>query len=459
MSHEIRTPMNAILGFTQLLNRKLEDPRMLSYLKSITASGNALLRLIDDILDISKIEAGKLDIQYSDININELFYSLDVMFGTMAREKGLNFIVLVDEDSHPILRIDELRIRQVITNLLSNAIKFTEHGRIELKAIVSYKANGLADLSISVTDTGCGIPEKDQDVIFDAFEQKPGQDQHVFGGTGLGLAICKSLIELMNGEIKCNSRENIGSTFTFTLRNLETAKVISNTDNDVMVTPNLSGCSILIAEDINHNRELLKNYLADTEVKLEYANDGLQAVEMVRSLKPDLILMDIKMPKMDGLQAASIIKNDPNLKNIPIVIISASAMKADQKEITINSDAFIAKPVMRHELFRVISNFKLTNISKPRKIPATKPSSNPHSLYSLLNGEVLELQKTALKTMQLSHLENFAGKLQKVSSSYDDLTLSCYVDQFNSYYKDYDMKGVESTLKDYPEFIGEISEN
>ena len=468
MSHEIRTPMNAILGFTQLLNRQIEDPRMLTYLKSINDSGNILLRLIDDILDISKVEAGKLELQYSSINLSKLCYSLDVMFGSLAREKGVNFDVMIDEKLPRGLNMDEVRIRQIVTNLLSNAIKFTERGKIELNIKVLDKYETFVDLSISVSDSGCGIAEKDKEKIFGAFEQRPGQQQKDYGGTGLGLAISKSLVELMNGTIDCHSVEGKGSTFTVKLFNVKIMPEPDNNVEEAMVIPDLSDRSILVAEDISFNRELIKGYLLETNAKLYFAQDGVEAIEKCREKQFDIILMDIKMPKMGGIQAASIIKNIIEHKNTPIIFITASAMLNDfDREISMK-DSILAKPVKRDELIlelgKYLSNSQpsftpVSEIEAPQDEEVQNDIISDNELINLLNNETRQLQKKALSTLQLNHIQDFYEAMQNINASFENSVIIRYMDQFSEYFDNFDMKNVEIMLERFEELISDLMVN
>jgi len=214
MSHEIRTPMNAIIGFSDLLRNLVTDKRHKGYLDTIRASSRTLLTLINDILDLSKIEAGRLEIQYEVSDIHVLFHEIQAIFMEKITKKGLNFIIEIEEDLPSGLVIDEIRIRQVLINLIGNAIKFTKQGYIKLSARKTYrKGKSKVNLIIVVEDTGIGIPEKQQAKMFDPFTQKERQSTRKFGGTGLGLAISKNLVELMNGEITLHSIENKGSSF------------------------------------------------------------------------------------------------------------------------------------------------------------------------------------------------------------------------------------------------------
>ena len=474
MSHEIRTPMNAILGFTELLSKKLENREVLAYLESISASGNTLLRLIDDILDISKVEAGKMELQFSDLDLGGLCHSLEVMYGSLAKDKGLFFNVEVDEKLPAHMRMDELRIRQIITNLLSNAVKFTEKGFITLKVEVTSQYGKSQDLLISVEDSGCGIPEEAQATVFSAFEQKPGQEQKVYGGTGLGLSICHKLVELMEGDIRLESEDGKGSKFIVELKNVKSLIFDNQTEQVTEVNTKdtrFDGIKILVAEDVSLNRELIKGFLVDTGAELIFADNGVEAIEKTRIFNPDIILMDIKMPKMDGMQASSILKNDDKLKDIPIIVVTASAMKDQVEDILCVCESLITKPVKRTTLLNELATLLPTdtkiiemppvkrNIKEKARQTATldKQELVDEEFLNLISNETAELSKQASKTMQLSHIQDFIEALTSINEVYDNSVIDRYLSRLSDSYEMYDMRAVEETINEYEEVIKKLT--
>jgi signal transduction histidine kinase len=226
MSHEIRTPMNAVMGFSEILSSRITDKEQKSYLQGIQTAGNTLLDLINDILDLSQIEAGRLDIQYKVVNPYDIFNELKTIFAINIAEKKLEFLIDIDKDLLPALILDKIRLRQVLLNIIGNAIKFTENGYIKLSAQTCYKADShnkvnKVDFIIAVADTGIGISEDQLEMIFESFRQHDGQNTRKYGGTGLGLAICKRLVEMMNGRISVKSKVGVGSVFEIALRDVE----------------------------------------------------------------------------------------------------------------------------------------------------------------------------------------------------------------------------------------------
>ncbi len=266
MSHEIRTPMNAILGFTEILGGLVENPQQKEYLSSIQSSGKSLLSLINDILDLSKVEAGKLELDYTAVDTRVVFQEMEQIFSQKIAQKGFEFILDIDPDLPPLI-LDETRLRQILFNLVGNAVKFTDDGYIKLsvRTEVPERDHKTMDLLFEVADTGIGIPEDQQDKIFGAFEQKKGQSHAKYGGTGLGLAITKRLIEMMNGDVYVTGDLGKGSTFHVTLRGLTIA---SETDLASRDRPAIdvdavtfARASILVVDDIEVNRNLVRGYL------------------------------------------------------------------------------------------------------------------------------------------------------------------------------------------------------
>lgn len=351
MSHEIRTPMNAVLGFAEILKVKEKDPSKLVYVKNIFSAGQALLNLINDILDLSKIEAGKLTLQYSSVSLELLCREMEAFFDQKATEKGLALRLTIDAGVPDFLILDETRVRQLLINLIGNALKFTEHGAVTV-AIGALPAQGTTstvDLQLTVTDTGIGIPADQQRRIFEAFEQTSGQKFARYGGTGLGLAICNRLIRLMGGTINVESEVDQGTQFSLTIPDVEIA-VLSKSNFSASELLDLSKlqfekAKLLIADDIDYNRELLKTFLEPWGFELIFAKDGRETLEQVAKHKPDLILLDIVMPELDGIEVAKQLRQNPETVTIPIIAVSASATSEDQAKIRAHCDSYVSKPI------------------------------------------------------------------------------------------------------------------
>ncbi len=323
MSHEIRTPMNAVLGFTALLQPLVHDPVAQGYLDAITSSGQTLLALINDILDLSKIEAGQMTIRYEPIHLHHVIKDIQSIFKQKALEKRLKLRTIYDESVPAVILLDEIRLRQILFNLVGNALKFTERGYvdIEVNCILPQQQDGIetVDLEISVTDSGIGIPEESQTLIFDAFAQVEGSLSRRYEGTGLGLTITHRLTELMGGTLTLVSEIGKGSRFTCYFSHVDVAheasfpqvNPMSRKRQQVIDFNQLPKMTILIADDIRSNRDLLAGYLSDTIHTLIFACDGQQTIELAQQHQPDLILLDLRMPHLNGQEAALRLKADP----------------------------------------------------------------------------------------------------------------------------------------------------
>ncbi len=312
MSHEIRTPMNAVLGYAELLGFMLEDKTQRDYIESIKSSGRSLLTLINDILDLSKIEAGKLELQFEFVNSQSFFSEFERIFSLRLSEKGLKFILEISSGTPAGIYIDDARVRQIILNLIGNAIKFTEKGSIKLKVytenpqIINYskeKTEEFIDLIIEVTDTGIGISKEMQEEIFNPFVQVQGQNVKKYGGTGLGLAITYRLVHLMNGTITLQSKLNIGSSFKIRIPEVSYLRDIEKRMEEIHLDTEdieFEKATIIVVDDVEHNRKYLIDALKKTNIKVIEAEDGQKAFNLAKKIVPDLIITDIRMPVLDG---------------------------------------------------------------------------------------------------------------------------------------------------------------
>ncbi len=350
MSHEIRTPLNAVIGFSEILDMELADPEMRKYVSYIKNGGNVLLRLINDILDLSQIDAGKLEIKYEETDISNILDETYNMFQWKAQSKNLDIITEISANLNRTIMTDSLRVRQILINLVGNAIKFTEKGYIKIK---SYARDN--KLFFAVEDTGIGIPKDQQKRIFQAFTQCDGQDVVKYGGTGLGLTITNQLVQLMDGNIEIFSEPKYGTTFTVELP-LHFATVSSQADSDLASNTqkplNMTG-KILIVDDIAYNRSLIKSLLKKFDFEIHEAIDGMAAVLTAKKIVPDIILMDIKMPRMDGHTATLKIHEDPDLADIPVIAMSAAMPKLDNIDTSCFRE-YILKPFQSEQLYEAL---------------------------------------------------------------------------------------------------------
>ncbi|MCB1189429.1 MAG: PAS domain S-box protein [Leptospiraceae bacterium] len=357
ISHEIRTPLNAIIGFSDLLHSSIQEAEYKNYLETIKIASNSLLTLINDILDISKIEAGKMEIRYENVNVSSLFKELIKIFSAKISEKKINLITEFDKDMQENLILDEIRLRQILLNILGNAVKFTDKGWIKLRAKTSHqREDHRVRLAIEIEDSGIGIPEDDQAYIFESFRQQPGLNNRKYGGTGLGLAITKRLVEMMNGTISLKSQVNVGSCFQVIFHDIQISSskqiVVPNKTVDLKKI-RFNQEKVLVVDDVDSNRLLLKNWLIKKNLNVIEAIDGEEAISIAAEQLPDLILMDIRMPKMDGYQATKKLKSSPITKSIPIIAVTASIAKLDDKKFIMGEHGFsgyLTKPIMIEDL-------------------------------------------------------------------------------------------------------------
>ncbi len=357
MSHEIRTPMNAIIGFSDILSKRITDEKNKSFLKNIQVSGSNLLTLINDILDLSKIEAGEMRIKKKSENLRNIVKEVTDLFAPKVFEKNLYFYLNIDEKIPEILEFDGVRLRQVLLNLIGNAVKFTESGSISVNVSGDYVSDSKFTLKIRVTDTGIGIPENQIKTIFESFRQSEGQDIRTFGGTGLGLSITKNLINLMGGKISVKSEVNKGSEFTVILNELEIVNSEKNNNTKNAQLKKIPSITILYADDMPINRVLVKAMTEDTDITIIEAENGKEIIEILKSTIPNLILTDIRMPVLDGFEAAKIIKNNKRFGNIPIVALTAYAIDSEIRKYGSVFDDYLTKPLTKEKLFETINKF------------------------------------------------------------------------------------------------------
>ncbi len=358
MSHEIRTPMNAILGFSDLLSTdEYSSEEKMEFIEMIKSSGRLLLNLINDIIDISKIEAGELKIQPSEFKLQELMDEMLQAFKQQMDRNGKSQVKLIlsnrEELQNTSITTDRLRLQQVLTNLLSNAMKFTREGEIEFGVL-----NISNSFEFFVKDTGIGIPEQKLEVVFERFRQADDSHTRLFGGTGLGLAITKHLIELLEGKIWVESQEGKGTAFYFTLPvSTKEPEFVSSAANDNKTSlPNFKGKTILVAEDVDTNYYLIKTMLNKLDITVLHASNGLIALDLAVEHKPDLVIMDIQMPEMDGIEAFKQIRHQK--LTMPVIAVTAYALMGEEQQyLNIGFDAYLSKPLSMTKLVDLLGVF------------------------------------------------------------------------------------------------------
>lgn len=362
MSHEIRTPMNAILGFTHLLQQKELDAEGSEYIRSISQSGETLLTIINDILDLSKIEAGMLRIESAPFSIRAVIRSVELLFSARAKEKNLELKSRIADSIPDNLEGDATRLTQVLVNLVSNAIKFTDKGHVLIKVDQETKKDNTLTLAFEVADTGIGIDPGKLDRIFDRFEQAEDSITRRYGGTGLGLAIVQELVQLQGGTIGVQSEANKGTRFYFTLSYPTLTVSASNEENTIADQPaaDLSAANdvtVLLVEDNLLNQNLMKHLLNRWHIDFIIAGNGREAIEQLQKNPVDLVLMDIQMPEIDGYATTRLLREELNL-TIPVIAMTAHAFAGEREKcISAGMNDYISKPIKEDKLYALLSRY------------------------------------------------------------------------------------------------------
>lgn len=465
MSHEIRTPMNAILGFTELLDDQIKDKRLKAFVKTISSAGKNLLSLINDILDLSKIESGKFEINKTPCNPHHLLSEIGDVFMMRVREKNLDLILDIAEEIPESLHLDAVRVRQILFNLIGNAVKFTETGYIRVRARSANEDDirSKVDLIIEVEDTGIGIPDNQQSAIFREFEQTQGQDAHKYGGTGLGLSISYRLAKMMGGTLSVKSQFNTGSTFTLALNAVDISSIsldLIEEETSNAMSFQFHPAKILVVDDVEENRALLLHNFEETALEVHVAKNGQEAVEKAKKIAFDLIFMDIRMPVMDGYEASKIIKS---LSNTPIVALTASVMEDEFKRIkSENFDGYLRKPVLRGELFNEIARFidyDEVELNQENNKPSLSDEEKQHAQTLLPELKKLKLQCEQLsKNNDIGEIRKFVNTLIKLNENNPVNLLEQFTSQMGADLDSFNIAGIKQGLENFKNILEDIAE-
>ncbi len=470
LSHEVRTPMNSIIGFTDLLKPIVKDPQASEYLSAIINNGEILISLINDILDLSKIEAGAIEIQTEPAQIATFGDEMQQIYQRRFAEKGIGFNIDIDPELPDAFVLDKNRMRQILMNLIGNAIKFTDHGEVTLK-ISGQKEESRSQkymLRFSVIDTGIGISEKDQEKIFLPFFQGKNPNKRLYSGTGLGLAICNRLVERMNGSISLKSQLDVGSEFTVKLDGIyaaevEKKRIVRKQRKQVF----FNGEKVLIADDLEENSQILSRLLKNMNLTTITVDNGKLALEQARLQKPDIILMDMQMPVMDGYKATSLLKKDPELKHIPVVAVTGFALEHHrQMAMKAGCDDFISKPVTTDGLLEVLELFLKPDDLKDLTVADAEDSLENQVLalttgrlskfIEIFNRELLAELEQIRSTMLISEIRTFGQKISRLGRKYHLNSLQLWGEEVELLAKAFKIEPLTARLDQFAELHKKI---
>ncbi|MGH7995028.1 MAG: ATP-binding protein, partial [Opitutaceae bacterium] len=471
MSHEIRTPMNAVLGFSELLAVELPaGGRARRYAQSIRASAFSLLQLINDVLDLSKVEAGMIEIRLEPTDVRELTDFLRTMFAQQAQRKGLDLRVKTPPNLPTALLLDRARLRQILVNLIGNSLKFTGTGGVTLA--VAWEGNvespSRGTLTFEIVDTGVGIPAEKLGSIFRPFTQVDGRRAAERMGTGLGLSIVKRLAERMGGAVSVESAVGVGSTFRLRMPDIA---VSARLPAAVRLEPDgpaqfnrLAPASLLVVDDNALNRELVAGLFEGTHHQVRFAETGLEAVESVRRARPDLVLMDVRMPQMDGRAAVNEIRRIPGAEILPIIAVTASTLAQDEHLLRGLFSGYVSKPFTRRDLFLEMAQF-LPRLRKDESAsgppPAASAGPDTPGRWAALLPALRDLESSTWPGVRdsgaIKDARDFAIRLHELADGAGCGVLRGYADGLLADAENYAIIKLESRLKEFPDVIGSVA--
>jgi signal transduction histidine kinase len=477
MSHEIRTPMNAILGFSDLLSAELPaGGKMRQHAQAIRESAVSLLHLINDILDLSKIEAGMIELHPEPTNLREITDFLQIIFAQQAARKMIKVEFRLAADLPHALMLDRCRLRQILVNLLTNAIKYTERGQVEVRLgwELDPANRGSGSLLMAVIDTGIGIPAERHAAIFRPFVQADSARSAERQGTGLGLSIVHHLVEKMGGSITLESAVGVGTTFRLRFPDIAISARLPLTtqaqDVSAVDFDDLVPARILVVDDNAINRELLAGFFDGTGHAVRFAANGREAVESVRQHRPDLVLMDIRMPEMDGRTALIEIRKLPGAEILPVVAVTASSMVEDEYVLRGLFAGYLRKPFTRHALFQEMAGFLERRPDPPAGAAGPAGASGTGPL--VIDDERAPLWAEAVRTLRdlettrwpavrdsgvINEIKDFSRGLAELGQSAECAPLSHYAEELTRDAENFAVARLEARLADFPALIESIA--
>ena len=471
MSHEIRTPMNVILGFSELLQGELREAKHRQYLQSIRTSADSLLQLISDILDMSKIEAGVMELHPEPTDLREICDFVHTLFSEPATKKGLTVECHVVGDFPHAVLIDRIRLRQILINLVGNAIKFTDKGGVEVQVTwEKEQASSQVTLVIEVQDTGLGIPQDRQDAIFKPFVQAGTHREKEKQGTGLGLSIVKRLTEIMGGTVTVASVMGQGSAFHLRFPNVPISVRLPASDKpspaDEVDFNELRPATLLVVDDHGTNCELIAGMFAGSHHRLLFGSSGEEAVAKSRELKPDILLLDVRMPGMDGDEALVEIRKIPGLEFLPVIAVTASNLANEESSRKAQFSGYVRKPFSKRELFEELADFlprhSQTQPSEPpngrgqKEVATATFAPAPKEFLSELRRLILDPWPSIRDSVAVNESKQFAQRLEGLGERWQCEPLVRYAHKLLRDTETYSLTDLEKHLGEFSALVEQL---
>ena len=474
MSHEIRTPMNAILGFSELLQGDLREPKHRQYLQSIRSSADSLLQLINDILDMSKIEAGVMELHPEPTDLREICDFIRTLFSEPAAKKELKLECHVAENFPHAVLIDRIRLRQILINLVGNAVKFTDKGGVEVRVNwEKQQTSSHVTLVIEVQDTGVGIPKDKLDAIFKPFVQAGAHREKEKQGTGLGLSIVKRLTEIMGGTVTVASVMEQGSAFHLRFPNVPIsvrlpASEKASPTGEVNFNE-LRPATLLVVDDNKTNCELIAGMFAGSHHRLFFGSSGEEAVAKARELKPDVLLLDVRMPGMDGDEALAEIRKTSGLEFLPVIAVTASNLANQENSLKEKFSGYVRKPFSKRDLFDELADFlprhsktessNESNGSGQNDIAPATFAPVPKELVSQLRRLILDPWPSIRDSVAVNESKVFAQGLEGLGQSWQCEPLVHYAQKLLHDAENYAVTDLERHLGEFAALVEQLDPN
>ena len=464
MSHEIRTPMNSILGFSELLEADVRDPKQRRYVQSLRSSAGSLLQLINDVLDLSKIDAGAMVLSPEPTDPREVGDFIQTVFAESAAKKGVKLWCHVAEDMPRSVLVDRLRLRQILLNLVGNALKFTDHGSVEVRLWwEKLERSSHITLFLEVVDTGIGIPEERLADVFQPFVQAGPHRPKEKEGSGLGLAIVKRLTEAMGGTIQVTSKAGQGTAFRLAFREVPISArlAVEESENDEARVDfdELRPARILVVDDNELNRQFLAAMFEGTHHHLTFGCNGREAVDKAREFRPDIALLDVRMPEMSGPEALEAIRRTPGLELMPVIAVTASSLLEQETALREKFNGYLRKPVTQRQLFQELAQF-LPRQRSPRTAPQEARDAAASPEWRELAGRLRQLAEEdwppVRDSLSISETLAFARTLEALGRQANCGPVLRYAQTLSSHAEAYAAGPMETQLLTFPALVDEV---